>query len=264
MRNEGEVLNRKLTVIIAEDQEVIRRLLESYAKQLDLKIVSSIGSGDWLVEDCLQYEPDLLFLDIGLQGIDGIAAYKKILESGLSPYLIMISGTQDFKLVLEGMAMNCVDFVPKPVSFERITTAVEKARIMIEKDLVYTKSPVSKIIQLKSNYRTIFINENDLLYASKIKGEHKTIVTVDGGKDTGIETSNSILDIQSQCSEQIFSPNQSSLVNMRFIRSAYANENLFGTYVIQMTASDVKFALPRRKRKEFELLYARYQSEQRQ
>ncbi|WP_179089879.1 LytTR family DNA-binding domain-containing protein [Paenibacillus sp. FSL A5-0031] len=254
-------MNRKLSVIIAEDQEVIRRLLENYAKQLDLRVVSSIGSGDWLVEDCLQFEPDLLFLDIGLHGIDGIAAYKKILESGLSPYLIMISGTQDLKLVLEGMAMNCVDFVPKPVTFDRIKSAVEKARIMIEKDLVYTKTPTTKIIQLKSNYRTIFINENNFLYATKIKGEHKTIVTVDGGKDTGIEASNSLTDIQSQCSEHIFSPNQSSLINLKFIKYAYASENLFGTYVIQMTANNVEFNLTRRKRKEFESLYAKYQSE---
>lgn len=254
-------MNRKLSVIIAEDQDATRELLESYAKRLDLKIVSSTGSGKWLIDDCIQYEPDLLFMDIGLYGIDGIAAYKKILESGLSPYLIIVSGTQDLQLVLEGMAMNCVDFVTKPVAFERISSAVEKARMMIEKDLVYTNSPAANIIQLKSNYRKIFINENNLLYVTKVKGVNKSIVTVDGGKETGIESSNSLSDIQSQCSEYIFAPNQSSLVNMKFIKYVYASEELFGTYVIQMSANDVEFDLTRRKRKEFELLYSKYLSE---
>ncbi|WP_171056429.1 LytR/AlgR family response regulator transcription factor [Paenibacillus sinopodophylli] len=254
-------MNSQLSVIIAEDQEAIRKLLEIYAKQLDLKIISSTSSGDQFVRDCIQNEPDLLFLDIGLQGIDGIAAYKKVLESGLSPYLIMISGTQDSKLVLEGITMNSIEFISKPVSFERITSAVEKARIIIGKDLVYTKSTPCKIIQLKSNHRTIFINENNFLYATKMKGEHKTIVTFDGGKETGIEVSNSLSNIQSQCSEHIFSPNPSSLVNLKFIRHAYASKNLFGTYVIQMKANNVKFDLTRTKRKEFETRYAKYQFE---
>ncbi|WP_169088591.1 LytR/AlgR family response regulator transcription factor [Paenibacillus sp. PL91] len=255
-------MKRNLSVIIAEDQEDSRALLEYYARHLDLKIVSSIGSGDWLVEDCIQYEPDLLFLDIGLHGIDGIAAYKKVLENGFSPYLIIVSGTQDLNQVLEGMAMNCVDFVPKPISLERISAAVEKARMMIEKDMVYTNAPTSNVIQLKSNYRTTFITENNLLYVTKIKGGHRTIVNVDGGKEGGIETTNSITDIQSQCSEYIFAPNQSSLVNLKFIKSVYASDNFFGTYVIQMmTTNNIEFHLTRRKRKEFEVLYSKYQSE---
>jgi DNA-binding LytR/AlgR family response regulator len=249
------LLLNKLTVVIAEDQEIDRLKLEHFANELDLKVLSSTGTGEWFVEDCLKFHPDLVFLDIGLQGLDGISAYKKLLESGQIPYLIMVSGTQDHSLVLAGLEMNCIDFVTKPVTLDRLGAAVKKANTMIEKDRAYSVITPGKILKVKSNYRTYFINEDKLIYAQKLKGEHKTIIYVEGENESGIETSASLADIQSQCSEYIFTPNKSNLVNIKHIKSIYASYQFLGTYVIKLSYNDVEIDLSRRKKKQFEQLY---------
>lgn len=40
-----------------------------------------------------------------------VRAYKRLMEKGINPYLILVSGTQDYSLVLAGLEMNCIDFV---------------------------------------------------------------------------------------------------------------------------------------------------------
>lgn len=61
-------MNRQLSVVIAEDHDIVRTMLEDFANRLDLKVMSSSGSGEWFEEDCRKYSPDLVFLDIGLNG----------------------------------------------------------------------------------------------------------------------------------------------------------------------------------------------------
>ncbi|MEW9698626.1 LytR/AlgR family response regulator transcription factor [Paenibacillus sp. SI8] len=250
-------MERVLTVIIAEDKLFDRQKLELFANQLGLKVVSAIGSGEWLIDDCVKYKPDLIFLDIGLNGTDGLTAYKRVLEKGLSSYLIVVSGTQDSTLILAGFKMNCVDFVTKPVTYKRLSEAVEKAKATIEKDLLISTAIPSKIIQIKSKYHTIFLNENKLIYAHKVKGQHKSIVYVEGEEESGVETSASLKDIHDQCSEFIFSPNQSTLINVNYIKKVFASDNFLDSYIIKLDYKDTEIDLPRRKRKEFEQLYAR-------
>lgn len=253
-------MNRELSVVIAEDQVIDREKLEIYAKRLDLKVLGSSGSGDWFVEDCQKYDPDLVFLDIGLSDTDGISSYKRILDKGINPYLIMVSGTQDYNLVLAGLEMNCIDFVSKPVTFERLQIAVEKAKSIIEKDNAYTKTPPGRTIQLKSNYRTLFINENKFIYAQKMKGVHKVKVFVED-KVGVIEASTSLTDIQAQCTEHIYAPNQSSLINFKYISAAFPSFSVLGTYKIKMNYNDIEIDLSRRNRKDFEAWFARLSRE---
>jgi DNA-binding LytR/AlgR family response regulator len=250
-------MNRQLSVIIAEDKPYDRQKLELFSNQLGLKVISSVGSGEWLIDDYNKFQPELVFLDIDLTGMDGLTAYKKILEQGHSPYLIMVSGSQDSNLILAGFKMNCLDFITKPVTLERLAEAVEKARITLEKDLLLANTQPSKIIQIKSNYRTFFINETKLVYAHKIKGGHKSIVYVDGEKESGVETTYSLTEIYEQCSTIIYSPNQSNLVNINYIKNVFASSHFFGTYIIKLVYKDIEIELPRRKKREFEELYPR-------
>ncbi|MFX3638001.1 MAG: LytR/AlgR family response regulator transcription factor [Candidatus Pristimantibacillus sp.] len=254
-------MERPLSIIIGGNISSDRHEMYQYASNLGQHVVSTVGSGEWLIEDCVKYVPDLVIIEIGLNGTDGLTAYQRILERGIAPYLIIISDTQDSELILAGLKMNCLDFITKPVSFERITEAINKAKVIVEKDMMISKSVPGKMIQIKSNYRNVFINENNLIYASKEKGKHKTILYVDRGDEAGIETYTSISDIQAQCSDFIFCPNRSALININYIKKIFASDKHLGTYIIQLNYNDVEIVLPRRKRKEFENLWNRLRSD---
>ncbi|MDN4067627.1 response regulator [Paenibacillus vini] len=242
-----------LTAIVVGDENQDRDILEQYARHMGLIILSTVASEKWLIEDCLRYEPDIVFLDINFNA-NNLDAYEKVLQHGLKPHLILISTMEDSSLILAGLKLNCIDFVIKPFSYTRLLEAVEKVRRSIEKDLLISKALPARIIQVKSNYRTVFINENNLIYAHKLKNTHKTFLYVDGERESGIETSLSLAQIQSQCSQIIFMPNQSNLVNIQYIRRVFASENNLGTYIIKLD-NDVEIDLSRRKRKSLEQLF---------
>ncbi|WP_159881983.1 LytR/AlgR family response regulator transcription factor [Paenibacillus puerhi] len=249
-------MTRALTVIIAEDQEPDREKLVLYAKRLGLHVLSSVGSGKWFIEDCLKLRPDLVLMDIGLKEIDGITAYKSLGEHGLTPYLILVSGTKDSSLLLAGYELNVIGFVTKPVTFDRLAAAVEKAAKAFERDLAQAGGPSdARIIEIKSNHKPIFINENKLIFAERCKAERKVQVHVAG--EDPIVTRSSLSEIQDQCSELIFYPNKSQLVNLKYIDSVYASTDFFATYTIKLTYRNTEIDLSRRKRKEFERIYNR-------
>ncbi len=250
-------MGRQLSVIIAEDKTLDREKIEQYSHDLGLNVVSSVASGEWFIDECMKYEPDIVLLNIGLNGIDGLSAYRTVQERGIKSQLIMVTGTKDPNLILAGLRLNCLDFINKPVNYNRLSEAVEKARRLIEKDLLISKSSPGRIIHIKSNHRSTYINENNLIYAHKIKGEHKTIVYIEGENEKGLETKMSLSEIQNQCSENIFSANQSNLINVNFIQNVYASENFMGSYIIRLKYKNTEIDLPRRNKKMFDLLYIR-------
>lgn len=251
-------MKRKLTVIIAEDNPFDRNKIELYAHELNLKVVSTVASGEWLIEDCVKYEPDIVLLNIGLNGTDGISAFRRVKEKGIKTHLIMVTGSQDVKLILEAINLNCIDFIHKPLELNRLSIAIGKVRDLIEKELLISKSAPAKILKITSKHKHLYLNERNLIYAEKLKNTHKTVLYLDGEEqNTGVETKMSLSEIQAQCSEWIFAPNQSNLVNMNYIHKVYASEKYMGRYVIRLHFTDTEIDLTRRNRRKFDELYVK-------
>lgn len=246
-------MSRALNVVIAEDQEPDREKLVLYAKKLGLNVLSSVGSGIWFMEDCIKYKPDLVILDIGLAELDGLSAFKKLVDMGISPYLILVSGSNDPDHLLAGYELSCISFLIKPVTFERLSAAVEKARHTFDRDLAASNPIETKIIEIKSNHKPIFINENTLIYAERLKTERKVHVYVSNHEP--IASNSTLSELFAQCSDNIFFPNKSQIVNLNYIDSVYASLDYFGTYKIKLSFQSVEIDLSRRKRKEFESVY---------
>lgn len=253
----SNVVNRTLTAIIAEDNPIDRKKIELYAHELNLKVVSSVASGEWLIDDCIKYEPDVVLLNIGLNGTDGISAIRKVQEKGIKSHVIMVTGSQDFKSILAAINLNCVDFIHKPLEFHRLEEAIHKVRQLVEKELLISKSAPARIIKILSQYKAVYLNERNIIYVEKVKNTHKTIIYLEGEKKNGVETKMSLSEIQAQCSEWVFSPNQSNLVNMNYIRKVYASEKYMGRYVIRLHYTETEIDLSRRNRRKFDDLYSK-------
>lgn len=246
----------QLTAIIAENKQLDREELAHYAHDLGIKVVGKVGSGEWLIDECEKYEPDILFLNISLSGIDGLSAYHILNERGINPYLILVTNDIDSDLLLTGLKMNCLDILKKPIRYEQLIEAVDKAEKLVGRDLLISKSTPGRILKIMSQYKALYINENNLIYAQKLKGEHKSLVFIEGESGSVIETTTSITDILKQCSDNIFLPNPSNLINLNYIQSVYACERYMGTYIIKLLCNNVEIDLSRRKKKEFDRLLA--------
>ena len=109
MANESAPERRALVV---EDDEDIRELLE-YTLSTQGFEVRAVDSGLAAVEAVREMQPDLVTLDLGLPGIDGIEACRRIRDIS-DAYVVMITARDEEIDRLLGLETGADDFIAKP------------------------------------------------------------------------------------------------------------------------------------------------------
>lgn len=129
--------------IIIDDEELARGLIQSYVSKLDF--LELVGSYENPLEalDCLKKESiDIVFLDIQMPEIKGTDFAKLIPQSTK-----VIFTTAYSEYALEGYELNVMDYLLKPITFQRFLKAVQKL-----KPEVPLKNESEKTITVKSGY----------------------------------------------------------------------------------------------------------------
>jgi DNA-binding LytR/AlgR family response regulator len=113
----------KLNCLIIDDEPVARRGLEEHVQQIDfLHCVAScedaIKAASWLNEQNI----DLIYLDIQMPKVNGIEFLK-----GLKNPPLTIFTTAYSNYALEGYTLDVIDYLVKPITFERFLKASQKA-----------------------------------------------------------------------------------------------------------------------------------------
>ncbi len=108
--------------VVVEDDEDIRALIEFTLAQQGFSVVA-VDSGLAGVEAVREERPDLVTLDLGLPGIDGIEACRRIREIS-DAYVVMITARDDEIDRLLGLETGADDFIAKPFSARELKARV--------------------------------------------------------------------------------------------------------------------------------------------
>jgi two-component system LytT family response regulator len=113
-----------LRVVIVDDEEPARALLREYVGRAGgVEIVGECRNGFEAVKAVNELEPDLLFLDIQMPKLNGF----EVLEL-LGRDVAVVFATAFDEHAIKAFEVNAVDYVLKPVSPDRVKTALERAR----------------------------------------------------------------------------------------------------------------------------------------
>ncbi|MDR0547500.1 MAG: response regulator transcription factor, partial [Dysgonamonadaceae bacterium] len=107
-------------------------------------------------------QPDLLFLDIRMPDISGIALAEALKDNAL-----IIFTTAHKEYAVEGFELNIVDYLLKPFDFDRFLTAYAKAEERFQRTLqkpVPKQPNVDEILMFRCNYQNVQLPLNDILY----------------------------------------------------------------------------------------------------
>lgn len=167
------------TCLIVEDEPLARSLLAEYVKKVPFLSLVKTCSSPMEALDVLRGNPvDILFLDIQMPEITGITLLK-ILQN--RPMVILTTAYSEY--ALESYELDVVDYLLKPITFDRFLKAVEKASQRLK-----TSSPASSITEknssdtapafvfVKDGTRLVKINFDDILYVEGLK-DYVTIHT---------------------------------------------------------------------------------------
>lgn len=113
------------TLFVVDDEETIR---EGMATVLAPQYrVHTFENAEDALAAMPQHRPDLMLLDIGLPGMDGVAALRAAREINPALLVIMITAYEDVQTVIEAMKLGAYDYVIKPIQMDSLTLSIGNA-----------------------------------------------------------------------------------------------------------------------------------------
>ncbi len=113
------------SVYIVDDEETIREGI-TMALEADYR-VDAFSTAETAIEAMKSDPPDLVLLDIGLPGMNGIEALKKIKSQYPDVLIIMITAYEDVNTVISAMKLGAYDYVVKPIHMDGLEVSIRNA-----------------------------------------------------------------------------------------------------------------------------------------
>ena len=117
-----------LDLLVVDDEQDIRRLIAEILRDEGYGC-REVGSGEGALEAIEVSVPDLIILDIWLQGskLDGLEVLEKVLAAHPELPVIMISGHADIETAVNAIKVGAYDFIEKPFKADRLLILVRRA-----------------------------------------------------------------------------------------------------------------------------------------
>ena len=110
------------TVLVVDDEPRIARLVADYLQQAGFRVVEA-GDGNKALEEFRQRQPDLIVLDLGLPGLDGLDVIRRIRMSSDVPIIILSARADETDRVV-GLELGADDYVVKPFGGRELVARV--------------------------------------------------------------------------------------------------------------------------------------------
>jgi len=218
----------KMTALIVDDEQLARDELAFLLKGFpDVEVVGQGKNGLEAVTLIRELNPQLVFLDVQMPGLDGFGVIRKLLEKKARlPFFIFATAYDQY--AVHAFDVNALDYLLKPIARSRLDKAIGKVRKMVgaagpthEKldRLVQTvterpEAQMGKLL-LKSGGRLYLVDSSDLVYAS-IEDGVISLVTRDLEGESNFRT---VEDLQANLDPNAFwRAHRSYLVNIHRIK----------------------------------------------
>ena len=121
-------MKKTLRTIVVEDERLPRlsllQKLEEFRQEIE--VIDSCDNYDQALQSILRNQPDLLFLDIQLQGRDAIQLLDELKRSISLPHIIFTTAYADRKYLMSAIKLSAVDYLLKPVDKNELALAISK------------------------------------------------------------------------------------------------------------------------------------------
>src|SRR5437773_11724850 len=117
-----------LSAVIVDDEQLARDELAYVLKNIgDVDVVAQGKNGLEAVNLIREHNPDLVFLDVQMPGLDGFGVIKKLLDKKVALPKIVFSTAFD-QYAVRAFEVNAVDYLLKPFDRKRVAQSVERVR----------------------------------------------------------------------------------------------------------------------------------------
>jgi len=220
-----------ISTLLADDEQLALDELQYLLRDFpEIEVVGTASNGLRAVKMAEDLEPDLMFLDVQMPGLDGMSVIRRIREGEAHvPYFILATAYDQY--AVEAFQLEALDYVLKPVEKERLAQAVGRAQKFLAErakaaEAVLAAAPPlapeaskpllqrTKVL-VRSQGRNMIVDAQDIVYATIDDG----LITVVASQFEGISNYRTIEELQSNLDPDTFwRVHRSFLVNINRIK----------------------------------------------
>src|SRR5690242_11320311 len=157
-----------INCVVIDDEPLARKGLKEYIADVDfLNLVGEFDSPLAATDMISRGEVQLLFLDIQMPKITGLDFFKTL---NSPPPVIFTTAYPQY--ALDGFEVNALDYLVKPISFDRFLKAVLRAREFYEvreKNTMDAAGASSDYFFIKADNRLVKLEYNEVLFAEALQ-----------------------------------------------------------------------------------------------
>ena len=177
-------MTNSFSCIIIDDEPLAQELLEKYISRIPtITLLCKCGNAIEAIEKVSTHRPDLIFLDVNMPEMTGIEFIKTF--TYYKPLVVLTTAYPEY--AVDGYDLDVLDFILKPITFDRFVKAINKAKEKLDFQQIRNQiiEPVSIAEQpavsadIKTNKRQILLKENKK-YMNVLLDE---IIFIEGMKD---------------------------------------------------------------------------------
>lgn len=222
----GTAATQSLTALLVDDEPLARDELAYLLREFsDIEVAATAANGLEAVDLIESLEPDLVFLDVQMPGLDGLGVIRRLREKGVPlPQFVLATAFDNY--AVDAFQLEAFDYILKPIERDRLAATVERARRAIAQkpraDSQDSDAPVpqpaggfkTKILVRRDN-RNWIVDANELIYATIDDG----LITIVTSTMEGESTYKTIEEMQSNLDPELFwRVHRSWLVNINRIK----------------------------------------------
>ena len=224
-RGGGAPTALSLTALIVDDEALARDELAYLLKDFpDIEIAASAANGLEAFDLIENIEPDLVFLDVQMPGLDGLGVIRRLREKDAPlPYFILATAFDNY--AVDAFQVEAFDYLLKPVEKERLAATLDRARRALATRPLRPEAPETEVprpvggyknkVLVRRDNRNWIVDAADIVYATIDDG----IITVVTTALHGESTYKTIEELQTSLDPDMFwRVHRSWLVNINRIR----------------------------------------------
>lgn len=211
-----------ISTLVVDDEELAREELAYLLKDFpEIDLLQTASNGLEALNLIEQVEPELVFLDVQMPGLDGLGVIANLREKGGPlPHFILTTAFDQY--AVEAFRLQALDYLLKPVEKERLAESLERVKRIVDE-----KQPQEKLTEapkavaqrtkllVKANNRNLIVDAHDVIYATIDEGT----ITVVTSQFEGQSNYRTIEELQSNLDPNLFwRVHRSFLVNINKIR----------------------------------------------
>jgi two-component system LytT family response regulator/two-component system response regulator LytT len=213
-----------LATIVVDDELLARDELAFLLKDFpEIEVIGTGANGLEALDLIEKLEPEVVFMDVNMPGLDGLGVVRRLRERGIDPpHFIFVTAYDQY--AVEAFRLEALDYLLKPLDRGRLAETIDRARrLILERKssepvpaAAATPAPAPRTkLMVKAGNRNFIVDASDIIYATIDDGLITLVTTAFEGQSNY----RTIEDLQASLDREMFwRVHRSFLVNINRIK----------------------------------------------